>query len=988
MEQQAPVDLVQERMNMQRLQSIHDDAKATADQGSVGHVADLTRFSEASANALAGMPGGSDLSMQNCLMNNMSTPMTALNPSNAMLPVSLAAMAPGGSMGSSAQNFAGGGIDLIPALDMNVNPPTYNVNIDGNPLTRACDKPMDPWEAQQRQLSSLANLQPQQQQNLLAQLQIQLQNQQQELKKIEQLRNQHQQQQIATSAQPLVGSISSGGASSSTSPTEITEAQIQREIAHALQPHQQVQAAPPAYSEQLLASGATNTNEPLPMLMFPTNYHLRRKGDKAQAQNANVDQKNVSMPSLGGNGIEMRGSGAQTDAMQAQLRAQASAFLNGQPAVGASQAHPQGAGLAPGMNPENNNLRHQFSMHSQDTPRNTNLLASSLSCQSTLTSTMGKVSLDGDGLSSGSNSANSGFSKDSAFKSREAFSTSESDNGSGQGGAAHSSLSHSANDNRKPYSRSESISSQSSQSSAAKSTSGNGRNSLSGKNSIDSGAELPESIEHGKSPKSASESQTPEQKASTAYGVSAPTGYLTTRAQAMAAAKEAVLLDVLDAKQKAKVIERQQSMDNRISNNTTPASTPKSGSEGSGVGLENTTSSQDLMDTSGNGDGVDMQESLSRASTLGTTQAASSFGRQLDIPETFTRKRSGTIGGGPVKSPLSSPRSIERLHASGIGDLKRMSLTRDDNTRDATLVSPLSASGADMKPMFDLNIGTSTPATLAHLQTLPGSTMAPMLQNTSINASRQQNNGLGHTFSQPITHTQQPAQAQAHPSVQTQLSAPSALHTDAILTGNLVRQNTSPLPSTLAQVPQSAPVPINSAGLHRVSVPSVNPTANVHQILVPRRGSTPYNATMAAKVHPPPPAVAGATTGPFMFNTPASRVDVNLSRKSRIKKASHNAIERKRRYNINDRIKELQEMLPAVALSRSKIKQCKGSTLKRSIDYIRYLENYNELMVQNMRESGISISMKSFAETEVEDTFADHTITEEKDHERDVQTTF
>lgn len=66
--------------------------------------------------------------------------------------------------------------------------------------------------------------------------------------------------------------------------------------------------------------------------------------------------------------------------------------------------------------------------------------------------------------------------------------------------------------------------------------------------------------------------------------------------------------------------------------------------------------------------------------------------------------------------------------------------------------------------------------------------------------------------------------------------------------------------------------------------------------------------------------------------------------KERIKKDNHNQIERRRRYNINDRIKELSSLLPTSnddakyhVLVRD-MKQHKGTILKASVDYMRILK--------------------------------------------------
>lgn len=67
--------------------------------------------------------------------------------------------------------------------------------------------------------------------------------------------------------------------------------------------------------------------------------------------------------------------------------------------------------------------------------------------------------------------------------------------------------------------------------------------------------------------------------------------------------------------------------------------------------------------------------------------------------------------------------------------------------------------------------------------------------------------------------------------------------------------------------------------------------------------------------------------------------------KDRMKKDNHNMIERRRRYNINDRIKELADLLPKTNdphydLVRDN-RQNKGAILKSSVDYIKVLKKDN-----------------------------------------------
>lgn len=65
--------------------------------------------------------------------------------------------------------------------------------------------------------------------------------------------------------------------------------------------------------------------------------------------------------------------------------------------------------------------------------------------------------------------------------------------------------------------------------------------------------------------------------------------------------------------------------------------------------------------------------------------------------------------------------------------------------------------------------------------------------------------------------------------------------------------------------------------------------------------------------------------------------------KDRQKKDNHNMIERRRRFNINDRIKELGTLLPR---QDSDVRQNKGTILKASVDYIRKLKREQERIRQ------------------------------------------
>eukprot|EP00095_Tigriopus_kingsejongensis_P010199 maker-scaffold2677_size13385-snap-gene-0.4 protein:Tk10199 transcript:maker-scaffold2677_size13385-snap-gene-0.4-mRNA-1 annotation:"microphthalmia-associated transcription factor-like isoform x2" len=75
---------------------------------------------------------------------------------------------------------------------------------------------------------------------------------------------------------------------------------------------------------------------------------------------------------------------------------------------------------------------------------------------------------------------------------------------------------------------------------------------------------------------------------------------------------------------------------------------------------------------------------------------------------------------------------------------------------------------------------------------------------------------------------------------------------------------------------------------------------------------------------------------------PLNEDDLRALQKDRQKKDNHNMIERRRRFNINDRIKELGTLLPKQQdqyydIVRD-VRQNKGSILKASVDYIRKLK--------------------------------------------------
>jgi len=91
------------------------------------------------------------------------------------------------------------------------------------------------------------------------------------------------------------------------------------------------------------------------------------------------------------------------------------------------------------------------------------------------------------------------------------------------------------------------------------------------------------------------------------------------------------------------------------------------------------------------------------------------------------------------------------------------------------------------------------------------------------------------------------------------------------------------------------------------------------------------------------------------FGLQIGDVDLRALAKDRQKKDNHNMIERRRRFNINDRIKELGTLLPKSNdpdMCRyydcfRDVRQNKGGILKASVDYIRRLRHDRDRLAQN-----------------------------------------
>jgi hypothetical protein len=74
-----------------------------------------------------------------------------------------------------------------------------------------------------------------------------------------------------------------------------------------------------------------------------------------------------------------------------------------------------------------------------------------------------------------------------------------------------------------------------------------------------------------------------------------------------------------------------------------------------------------------------------------------------------------------------------------------------------------------------------------------------------------------------------------------------------------------------------------------------------------------------------------------------------LNEKRRRRRESHNAVERRRRDHINEKIQELSTLLPEFA-GDAQNKPNKGTVLKRSVDYLRHMQVFATKQMERNRE--------------------------------------
>ncbi|CEF71257.1 MIP04163p [Strongyloides ratti] len=159
-------------------------------------------------------------------------------------------------------------------------------------------------------------------------------------------------------------------------------------------------------------------------------------------------------------------------------------------------------------------------------------------------------------------------------------------------------------------------------------------------------------------------------------------------------------------------------------------------------------------------------------------------------------------------------------------------------------------------------------------------------------------------------------------------------------TGNSQHQS-SPSSDTIGSLPRPIPSANGSSGAN--SLTSDSPLGSGFGKIV--SSSAPASSfEMEALIR----GRTGTNSSQLSGMPMASETEVCRDRR---KKDIHNMIERRRRYNINDRIKELGQMLPKSTAEEMKLN--KGTILKASCDYIRQLQKENELLAKQAQAGNV-----------------------------------
>ncbi|RKP06366.1 hypothetical protein THASP1DRAFT_31810 [Thamnocephalis sphaerospora] len=126
-------------------------------------------------------------------------------------------------------------------------------------------------------------------------------------------------------------------------------------------------------------------------------------------------------------------------------------------------------------------------------------------------------------------------------------------------------------------------------------------------------------------------------------------------------------------------------------------------------------------------------------------------------------------------------------------------------------------------------------------------------------------------------------------------------------------------------------------------------------------GAVPFGATaqngVAGRAASDPNSGPGSATDMSMLNPMLDAEDIKgshhqaqlLYEKRRRRRESHNAVERRRRDNINERIQELSTLLPDCVTDPNN-KPNKGAVLRKSVDYIRHMQQMMQQYTRRNKE--------------------------------------
>jgi hypothetical protein len=130
-------------------------------------------------------------------------------------------------------------------------------------------------------------------------------------------------------------------------------------------------------------------------------------------------------------------------------------------------------------------------------------------------------------------------------------------------------------------------------------------------------------------------------------------------------------------------------------------------------------------------------------------------------------------------------------------------------------------------------------------------------------------------------------------------------------------------------------------------------------------------------------AVSASSKGKNSPQSSEDKTQILMAERRRRRRESHNAVERRRRDNINEKIKELADLVPAAFLHAGldvpkDEKPNKGTILSRSVDYIRRLQQVIDKQNQTEKELQEQIRRlqrdHGLKETEFKATSAEQTL--------------